>query len=201
MKTGFLPFSAHAKVILLFILGILVNASLAGCAPMPVKIISDRSFDFKNQKSYFIVPNTQEDLVNLPLEKTVIDQLITESIDSNLASKGYSKLSDNPQLLVSYYLVPNTRTDVFVVNKYYTELGFSMIPGQSSTRDHMKFQEVTYDEGILIIDVIDAATNVRVWQGFLTSRSEVYKKEKRTEQRFRNAVYKILKNFYSHTGE
>ena len=166
---------------------------------MKVKIIADSSYDFKSQKSYFIVPNTQDDLVDLPLDKAVIDQLITDSIDSNLTSKGYRKISENPQLLVSYYLVPNTRTDVYVVNKYYTELGFSMIPGQSSTRDHMKFQEVTYDEGILIIDVIDAATNARVWEGFLTSRTEVYKKEKRTEQRFKNSVYKILSGFHSHT--
>lgn len=171
---------------------------LAGCAPAPVKVIADTSYDFKHKTSYFVVPNTQVDLVNLPLEKSTIDRLITESIDSNLASKGYKKVSDNSQLLISYYLVTNTRTDTYVVNKYYSELGFSMIPGQSSTRDHMKFQEVTYDEGILIIDAIDAATNARVWQGFLTSREDVYKKEKRKEQRFKNAVYKILGDFPSH---
>lgn len=171
---------------------LLITALLFGCAPMPVKIITDKSFDFKASKTYFVVPNTQDDLINLPLEKAVIDTIVTETIDSQLGDKGYQKLSDKPDLLLSYYLVTNAKTDVFVVNKYYGDLGYQLPPGRSSTRDSLRFQEVTYEEGILIIDVIDAVTNNRVWQGYLTSRTDIYKSEKRKELRLRNAVTKIL---------
>ena len=171
---------------------LLMIVYLAGCAPMPVKVNAEKSYDIATKKSYFIIPNTQDELFKLPLEKTVIDRIITETIDLQLGSKGYEKLSDSPDMLISYYLVSNTKTDVFVLNKYYGVLGYRLPPGRSSTRDSLRIQEASYEEGILIIDVIDSATSTRVWQGYLTSRSEVYKDVKRREQRLLNGVTKIL---------
>lgn len=179
------------KKVLAF-LSLLSVLLLINCAPMPVKVNVDESYNFKKQQSYFVMPNTQDDLINLPLEKTTIDKIVTESIDTQLGAKGYKKLSDNPDMIVSYYLVTNAKTDTFVVNKYYGDLGYRLPPGRSATRDSLRFQEVTYEEGILIVDVINASTNERVWQGYLTSRTDVYKDEKRKEQRLKKGVNKIL---------
>lgn len=163
-----------------------------GCAPMPVKIDVDKTYDFNKNKSYRIIPNEQDDLLNLGLEKTNIDKIVTKTIEEQLATKGYQKSLENPGFFVSYYLVTNAKTDVYFVDQYYTNLGYRSTPGRSSTRDSLKFQETTYEEGILIIDLIDASTNQRVWQGFLTSRVDVYKDEQKKERRLRNSIIKIL---------
>ena len=181
----------HRPVILINLILIML-ISFSGCSPMPVKVLTDNNFETQNYKAYDIVPNEQVDLVNLELDKNTIDKIVTETIDKQMKAKGYKKSTDNPDILISYYLVTNAKTDVFVLNQYYSNLGYQLPPGRSSTRDSLKFGEVTYEEGILIIDIIDAQSKERVWQAYLTSRTDVYKKEERKERRIKNSVVKVL---------
>jgi len=171
---------------------ILIITILTACAPMPVKIVAEKPFDSNDYKTYSLLPNEQDDIANLGMDKTTTNAVIEETINNLLSDKGYRKNSDNPDMLISYYLVSNAKTDKFVVNQYYSELGYHPAPGRSSTRDSLKFNEVTYEEGILIVDIIDAKTKQRVWQAYLTSRTDIYKSEQRKENRLRNAVIKIL---------
>ena len=175
----------------IFILVIAVVVA-TGCAPMSSGVEQEADFNFEKHKTYNIVSNTQEDLINLPLKKAKIDRVVTKTIDDRLSEKGYSITSDKPEMLVSYYLVTNAKTDTFVVNQYYTNMGFRQPPGRSSTRDSQNFQEVTYEEGIIIIDVIDAKTNQRVWQGHVATRKDVYEDEQRKEKQLAKEVNKIL---------
>ena len=163
-----------------------------GCSPMPVKVISDPSFESGNYKTYNILPNEQDDIPDLGLDKDQVNSIILDTIDKQLSNKGYAKKDNNPDLLISYYLVGNAKTDTFVVNQYYSGLGYQPVPGRSNTRDSLKFGEVTYEEGILIIDMIDTKSKTRIWHGYLTSRADIYKEEERKERRLHNSVVKIL---------
>jgi hypothetical protein len=165
-----------------------------GCAPMSVKIDRDDSYNVRGKLTFNLLPNEQDETISLVMNKATIDNIVTESIESDLSNKGYQKSSDNPDILVSYYLVTNAKTDFYVVNDYYGNLGYKP-PRQSATRDSYHFHETTYEEGILIIDVIDTASKQRVWQGFLTTRMDVYKKDERKERRLQNGVTKILSHF------
>ena len=183
---------AHlTKIILAFVFA---NMLLIACAPMPVKIIADKSYDLKSIKSYDILPNEQDDLANLELDKTVIHKIITNTIEEQLSTKNFQKTNVNPDVLISYYIVGNIKTDVFYVNQYYGNLGYRFTPARTSTRDSLNLQESTYEEGILIIDIIEANSNRRVWQGYLTSRTGLYREDEKKEQRLRKSVVKILSN-------
>ena len=170
---------------------LLVFVIIASCAPIPVVVNHERSFDLTKHKTYNLIKNEQDDLVNLGMDKSIIDSIVTETLVSELDTKGFQKSSTDPELLVSYYLVTNAKTDFYVLNDYYSHLGYQP-PNRSSTRDSFHLQETTYEEGILIIDIIDAASKQRIWQGHLTSRQDVYRDEKRKEKRLQNGVSKIL---------
>ena len=181
-------FPAAVHLLTLFVIAVFFT----GCAPMPVKIISDASFDSSNYKTYNILPNEQDNYPDMGLARNQVNSIILDTIDKQLANKGYTKIENNPDLLISYYLVGNAKTDTFVVNQYYSGLGYQPVPGRSYTRDSLKFGETTYEEGILIIDMIDTKSKTRVWHGYLTSRTDVYKDEERKERRLHNSVVKIL---------
>ena len=170
---------------------VILISAFVSCAPMPVKVLRDTSYDLASQRTYKLIPNEQDELTRLTMEKSTIDSIVTESIATQLNAKGYQKSSETPDVFVSYYLVTNAKTDTYVVNDYYSQLGYQSL-GRSSTRDSFHLQESTYEEGIIIIDIIDAASMHRVWQGFLTSRMDVFKNDERKEQRLRKSVVKIL---------
>lgn len=168
-----------------------------GCSTMEVAVDYDNTYSFKGQNTYDLLPNEQEDLLNLGLDKETTDRIITTTINQLLADKGYRKSTGSPKLLVAYFLVTNAKTDTVFVNQYYGELGYNPPPGRSSTRDSLNLRQVTYHEGILIIDIIDAETRQRVWQGHLTSRADVYDDETRKENRLEKGVRKILSSLPS----
>lgn len=164
---------------------------VTSCALMPVNIVQETSYDVSKHKTYNLIPNKQDDLDDLPMDKSRIEIIVTKIMDSQLALKGYRKTSYNPELLVSYYLVTDAKTDFYVVNDYYSHLGYQP-PRRSSTRDSFHIQDITYEKGILVVDIIDAQTKQRVWQGYLTTRMDIYKKEEAKEKRLQNGITKIM---------
>ena len=173
---------------------LLINL-LLGCAPIQIKTDYDKTIHFDKYKNYDWIPNEQLDIVDIDFEKQVLDDLVTNTANDALKEKGFSVNKTNPDFLVSYFLVVDTKTDVFIVENYYSNIPYSVPPTTSSTRDYQKVRENTYEQGILIIDIVDQNTKQRIWRGYAQSRIGIYKEPEKQEKRVITAVNKILANF------
>lgn len=162
------------------------------CVPIKTRTDYDKALDYSVYKTYELLPNEQPDLVNLPIGKDEMDKLILKKIQYELTSKGYIENKEEPDLRLSYYIVTNAKTDVYYLNDYYSNIG---VPVRSSTRDSYRIAETTYEQGILIIDAIDANTNVRVWRGYSETRIGAYRDEEHVKSQVSRAVRKILTQF------
>ncbi|WP_455207736.1 DUF4136 domain-containing protein [Kaarinaea lacus] len=165
-----------------------------GCAPIQIKVDYDQNINFDKYKSYAWIANEQPDIVDISFEKTLLDNLVMDTTDKVLKDRGYAR-NNNPDFLITYYLVVNTKTDVYLVENYYSNIGYPTQPTTSSTRDYEKLRKSTYEQGMLILDIVDNQTKERIWRGYAQSRIGIYNEREKQEKRIRTAIKKILNEF------
>ena len=190
MRTNKLKnYSNHVLVVNLFILFV------SGCSPIQIKVDYNKNINFDKYQSYSWIPNEQLDIVDINFEKKLLDSLVTNTANNKLKEKGFIVNDEKPDLLMSYFLVVDTKTDVYVVDNYYSNIPYAIPPTTSSTRDYQKLRENTYEQGILIIDIVDQQTKERIWRGYAQSRIGIHKEPEKQEKRIITAINKILSNF------
>lgn len=157
----------------------------AGCSSFSVDTDYDAGADFSKYRtwSWFSGPKPYE-----PGLDGLTEQRIRAAVEAQLPGRGLGK-AESGDLLVTFHVSVNRRIEVTP-----TTVGFGYGWGPAhvgySTNDVR-----TYDEGTLILDLVDAKTRHLVWRG--TARGTVhqgYAPEERT-QRINEAVHGILENY------
>ena len=180
-------------------LGIAVAAALLACSGVRVKTDYDPASDFSALRTFrWIDPELREEprpenvVPTDPFTRnTLLDRRVRDDIEAQLVSRGYRVAAegDTPDFLIRYDVVSRQIErdyPVYAGGGYYgygrgyygTGVGY----GGSST----------YDEGTLIVDVIDPATQQIVWRGYGTSQSRDAWMD---ADRLHRSVTEILKKF------
>ena len=132
------PYIVRTKALLIVIVTafLFICIVVSACSPIRTKVdLVDKrnNINYSSYRSYDIVPNEQLDLVGLPLDKANLDELITRTVHKQLQGNGFQRNKENPDFLVAYYIVTNTKTDVYYIDNYYSGAGY--MPNRSSTRN------------------------------------------------------------------
>ncbi len=169
-----------------FIVFITTAIFLAGCTTISVNQDYDPAYDFSKLKTYGFIPITEE---------AGIDQLnatrLGDAIKENLNAKGYT-LSDNADFGIALFFTKDTKTSIQSTGGYgygygYGYRGYGGMGGSTYVSQ--------YDEGTLVIDVVDMAKQELVWRGIGTG---VLSENPSVEERTANinyAVTEILTQF------
>ena len=128
-----------------------------------------------------------------PLYSSVeLNQTIMREIDKNLAKKGFRRNIDMPDFFVDFHIYVEEQkfqnlvceTGFYRGERYLTDL---------SQRTYCESPKiVNYDDGTLIIDIIDAQTRQLVWRG---PAGEIINNPVYATEIFRLKVKRILKKF------
>jgi len=156
---------------------------LIGCSPIyNVSYDYDRSFDFKRLRTYGWLP--------LPEKATLSDldlNRIKLAVDNEMTARGLRVSSDHPNFFVAGHLVKKDKVNV-------TNWGYGYSPyGRYWGRGG--FSVYQYEEGTLIIDLVDAESKNLVWRGVAKADVEVATTPEKRDRLINGAVLKILKNF------
>lgn len=167
-----------------------VTISLAGCSGMTIRSDYNPGADFSKYSTYawLPAPTTGDPRV----DNALVEGRIKAAVDQELAAKGYRQVAaDQATFWVGYHLSVEGRMDVNTVNSYY---GYGW--GRGYYRPGYTDTQVTYyDQGTLLIDVVDAQAKELAWRG--SAEAEVRREmspEDRTA-RINSAVAKILERF------
>lgn len=162
---------------------------LHSCSFISVNTTEIGKTDFKKIKTYSLAPNNQGKIENLEINKLWLDKLLVNAMHEQLQKSGYIRSDSGPDMIVSYFITAREVTDTYAINNYYlTEFNYKA----SSTQDNQRIREATYKKGTLLIDIVDASTNERIWQGTAESRLDIAKTNDDREKRVKLAVSKIL---------
>jgi hypothetical protein len=167
---------------------------LTSCGTVDVRSTINSAADFQKYHSFNFAPVAQR---FDPAVFSVINQVrVKNAIEATLKEKGL-KLADNPDLLASYYFSVKDKTydsrnpssegnsvrDTF--QKYYG--------AKYSTLGSMDEQgNLQYNEGTLVIEVIDRRTSQTVYEGIVTGVVRQGQPDQKVEKRIDEAVHAAL---------
>ncbi len=158
---------------------------LSSCSSVRVATDYDREANFDNYKTFaFFKPG---------IDKAEISDLdkrrILKAIETELMAKGYTK-SENPDLLVSIFTKSNQRVDVY--NNAWGNGAWGW--GGYGRWGWGGSQVSTQTEGVLYIDLVDAAKKELIWQGSGTGNLATKNVEKK-EARIKEFVSEMMAQF------
>jgi hypothetical protein len=180
-RTSMFPQGNPASITLLSIL-------LAGCAGMAIEAEQDPAVTFDRYETYTWSSNQRA-----PGDVRVTPALaaqIRDDIDRHLAQKGYVRVDTDGDVSVAYRVTIEGETIVQTMGGYsgtnWTE--YITRPASSARR---------YEEGTLIIDVFDGASERLIWRG--SAKAEVRQRVSPEDRssRVTEAVRKVLERFPS----
>lgn len=173
------------KKIYVLISSLIVVLSLISCSSLYATYDYDQKANFFNYKTFCFHAKELDKLEINDLDK----RRIVASISKNLEEKGLKKIENKADLFVKISFFTKEKVNVYNNWPYgYIRYGPWWSGGWG-----MQQQIQKYNEGSILIDLIDANTNLLVWQGKGGSLNLDELEEK--EQRIQAVVKAILINY------
>lgn len=169
---------------------------LASCASVKVTTDYDKTVSFSQYKTFAFYQLDDKSGSVSDLNKN----RILRSIKADLLKKGFTETKENPDLLVNVTTILEDKKSVVATTDYYGYGGVyrpyrwgggvyaGFAPPSTTT-----FNVYEYQDGSLIIDIIDAAKKQLVWQG--TGNKEIDKPSSDPDTTINEAVTKIMEGF------
>jgi len=137
---------------------------MSSCSQTTVNTDFDSRANFGSYKTYAWIEKPiaeTGDIKTTQQAYALLDEMIKSAADAQLAAKGMTHAAENPDVLLIYHKGLDQRIDVHGWG--YTYPGYSYVWWQGTRVD-------TYDYrmGTLILDIVDAKTQVLVWRGTTT---------------------------------
>lgn len=177
---------------------ILLMALLAlawGCSGIQVSQDYNLSGEFAALETYTWQTDHQPQTGDIRVDNTLLDARIRSAVDQSLSGKGFRKVGEDvADFHVAYtYQISNR------IESDNVTYGFGFGGGGGGRYGGIGIDTAggvrEYDEGLLVIDLLDASTGELLWRGNGTSRVDQHPKPEEAEKRIYQVVEKILSQF------
>lgn len=162
---------------------IALAAGLAACSMLLGQDVTTNSMpgtDFSKYHTYKWVV-----IEGATYPNQIVDQEIKQSIDSQMAAKGFTKTdSENADLDLGYQTAINQERQW---NAWGTGRGFGGGMGTATSS--------TISTGTLVLDMYDPASKQLVWQGRATKTLDPSNNQEKNQKNLNKAMAKLMKNF------
>lgn len=158
--------------------------AMAGCATMNVSSHLDKDVRFADYATYDWGPPD-----NLPVGDPRLDNnpffndYLQGAIEKKMAARGFARaVGATPDLLIHYHASVNQRMDVYAVDQRYGYCYGNCEP-----------QIVDYEQGTLVVDLVDARTSKVVWRGWAQdAMNGIIDNQQRLEKQVDEGVTKMM---------
>lgn len=167
------------------LIAILLVGFLSACAPSTalVKTDYDKDADFSKFKTFYWSEEIDNNKEGHPiLNNTLVTKRIKTAIISEMEGRGYVLSPENPDLLVNFHIVVEEKTEYRSV----PSMGYRYW-WRDDVRPHK------YNEGTLIIDLVDHDEKQLVWQGY--SSGILRDKAQAVESKIRESISLIFQQY------
>jgi len=172
---------------------------LSGCSSLSV------NYDF-NQQTDFTKYNTFD---WLPFPKDMkVDELnrarFVTAVEDNLAGKGINQNTSNPDFVIATHFGKENKVDItnwgytYAPSGYYRGYGYRHPGNYGYAGSYASTGGVSvyeYEQGTLILDVVDAKTKKLIWRATAKAIVSPASTPEKQNEKIKNAVREILENF------
>ena len=175
-----------------FFLSLLAIAVFTGCASMKVDTDYDNATGFASYETFAWMEKPDEVKDNLTRLGQITER-IEAAVERELMADGYQKASTAPDFFVVYHTAVETQITGATIDTW----GYNYRrPRWRTGTVYADVSVDSYQEGTLIIDIVDAEKNELVWRGTAVGAvSSPGQAAKKVDE----AVQKILAEFPPHT--
>jgi Domain of unknown function (DUF4136) len=157
----------------------------------------DKEYDWAKLKTFDFKPQARPAARDTQGPNGLWSRRIHDDLTADLARSGFQQTtSGNPDFLVAYYMGAKERIDVRTVGYGFPGWGRHRWAWGAWGPD-FDVWNIPYTESTLVIDVVDAHTNMLVWRGYDTDEIDVGKSDKEIGK----AVDALVKRFVKETRE
>ena len=197
------------------ILGTLLIVVLAGCDPMRITSDYDPAADFTGLKTYDWMPvankegtDAAQEVDGLVVDR-ILDSRIRRAVENQLAIQGHQKLTpEKADFLIGYHAAVQEKLRVTTMDDHYG-YGRGWRPSRrpyggrggysrgsySGGRGYSRTFVAKYDEGTLVLDIVDPKTKMLLWRA--SAQAEVDRDDslEKRQKRLNEAVRRMLEDF------
>jgi len=178
---------------------VLTLVLLQACSGIPVSQDFEQAFDFSGLETFAWQPNENNEWG--VTDNELVDRRIIAAVENTLATQQFNLVvREKADFLVHYNVVVDQR-----ISSSNVSGGVSM--GRSTRGRHGSIgistgsQIRTYEQGTLLIDVVDVASDTLVWRGVSSQALPDLSDPQRLTDHINNTVAAILKQFPPGRGE
>ncbi|MDX1486904.1 MAG: DUF4136 domain-containing protein [Acidiferrobacterales bacterium] len=167
--------------------------ALGGCSTMQVHSDYDPAASFDGLQTYDWVKTETNPTADPRLSDPLLDKRIRELVEKQLATQGYDRSSTGTaDFMVGYHVAVEKKLAVSTMNDYYGyRAGWGWSYGAGTGRVMPESYVYEYEQGSLIIDIVNPKTRELMWRG--SAQAEV--NQKRGAEQLAEAVERILERF------
>ena len=188
-----------------YLYSLIITIFISGCSSLSLSTDYDPKIDFSNFHTYRWHVNNKHNEASLKYLDHIMDQRIRSTIEQRLQLQNFTKsTADAVDFLVNYSIVVEDKTDIRTYNNYngmypgyayragYGYYGRGSGVGYSSGSET---QVTHYQQGTLIIDIINPKTDQLMWRGSADGRLPKESDKNERDALTQKYVSKILSNF------
>lgn len=171
----------------------------ASCSTVEIGYDFDPGEDFSDLRSFDWMPEPADAPRDPRIAgNTLFQKQVRDAVTTALEAKGFQPTSTStPDFLVGYHASFDKRTSVQVLNNYY---GYAPGWGWGYGAGYAPYNYPStyvyeYDEGTLIIDIVDADTRELVWRGSGTDEVNFSASPEKRKAQLNDTVNRVLGNF------
>ncbi len=171
--------------------------SALGCASVKVTTDYDPAYDFSQLRRFDWLPvkPSPEPTEGEEMSDALLAKRVRSAVEQQLVTRGFLRSSESPDFFVHWHSVVRSKIDIrtYPAGAGYGSWGYPYSRGGWWGGTYVDVRQ--YDEGTLVVDVIDADSRSLVWRG---AGSRVMRDVSEPEERIgivNDAVRRILHSF------
>ena len=175
------------------VLAALLLMVLCACWTLSVNSDYDPAFDFSGFRTWNWLTGPQAATVDPRLPAGLVEERIRTSLVRHLAARGFQRsASVKPDFRVGFHAAVKDKISVQTVNR---AVGYR--PGWGDRGGMMRSGTyvLEYEQGTLILDIVDSSTDRLVWRGSAQAEVDSDATPEKREKRIDAAVGQILESF------
>ncbi len=182
-----------------YLFPMILGLVLSACATVSTSTDYDPAANFSALKTYDWA-GPQPITGNPRLDSDILHTRIRNAVERELATMGYRKVtSGEPDFKVAYHVGLEDKLDVTSFTYYdydypayyHGRAGFGPSAAWPQTETHV----YQYEEGTLLLDIVDPLTNKLIWRGTAKAEVDPNQSSEKKEAKINKAVQKLLSKF------
>ena len=162
----------------------------AACSPVKVQTDVMSVSDFSDMKNFGWFETSAAPGEGARINNPELASLVREAVEKNLQEKGFVK-NGKADFLVNWLGAIDKKVQTESVQHFYSGYGYGALSAKSGQATPV----ASYEEGTIVIDILDPQKHRVLWRGKGTRRLKKGMSEAQVVQYIDMSVEEILKNF------